>query len=232
MSAFRLAWEQGADGIEADFFLSADGHVVCIHDENTKKTGSAKMAVEKSTLAQLRELEYGAWKNPKFKGEPIPLLTEILDELPEGKWFFIEIKDSPEIVEPIAKILEAKQADKNRVVLISFNAEVVRACRETLPGYRACLVSALKNFTKEGQKEKYLDQVRSSGSQGIAYKENAKVSASWLSEVAGEDGILTTWTVNTPQSALRAISRGAKFLITDRPGALRAETEAALKAGP
>jgi glycerophosphoryl diester phosphodiesterase len=34
--AFKLAWQQGADAIEADFHLTKDGHIVCIHDGNTK----------------------------------------------------------------------------------------------------------------------------------------------------------------------------------------------------
>ena len=229
MAAFRLAWQQGADGIEADFFLSRDGQVVCIHDKNTKKTGSGDLPVGKSTLAELRELEYGSWKHPKFKGEPIPLLGEILDELPKDKWFFIEIKDTEKIIQPIAEILRAKQPDKNRVVIISFNAGVIKKCREIMPEYRACLLSALKDFNKEGRAERYLKQVRSSGSQGLAYKEHESIPADWLTKITGENQILAAWTINSPQSATRAIHRGVDFIITDRPAALRTELEASLK---
>lgn len=35
LGAFRTAWKDGADGIEGDFRLTADGHVVCHHDEGT-----------------------------------------------------------------------------------------------------------------------------------------------------------------------------------------------------
>lgn len=231
MAAFKLAWEQGADGIEADFFLSADGHVVCIHDKNTKKTGSGNLEVGKSTLKQLRALEYGAWKNPEFKGEPIPVLADVLDAIPEGKWFFLEIKDTGKIVQPIAEILRAKNADKERLVIISFHAEVIQACREILPEYRACLLSGLKNFNQPGQAEKFAAQVRSSGSQGLAYKEHESIPADWLSDVAGEGGILASWTINTPASAMRAIGRGVDFIITDRPAALRREVEALVDQG-
>ena len=227
MAAFKLAWEQGADGIEADFFLTADGEVVCIHDENTKKTGSGSLDVKKSTLAQLRTLEYGAWKHPIFKGEFIPTLAQVIDGLPEGKWFFLEIKDSPAIVKPIAKILAEKRSNKDRLVLISFNKEVVRACRQTMPEYRACLLSSLDKFTKEGWKEKYLRDLDSCGSQGLAYKENQAVTKKWLAKARGEDGILAAWTVNNREPALRAASRGVDFLITDRPGGLRAELKPA-----
>ena len=232
MAAFQLAWEQGADGIEADFLLSADGHVVCIHDKTTKKTGSGNLEVGKSRLEQLRALEYGAWKNPKFKGEPIPVLADVLDAIPEGKWFFLEIKDTEKIVQPIAEILRAKQADKERLVIISFNSQVIQACREILPDYRACLLSELKDFTKPGQAAKYAEQVRSSGAQGLAYKEHESIPAAWLSEVAGEGGILASWTINTPAPAVRAIERGVDFIITDRPAALRREIDALVDQTP
>ena len=36
LPAFQLAWEQGADGIEADFLLTKDGQIVCFHDNDPK----------------------------------------------------------------------------------------------------------------------------------------------------------------------------------------------------
>lgn len=229
MAAFRLAWEQGADGIEADFLLSKDGQVVCIHDKDTKKTGSQNLLVSNSTLKELRAIEYGSWKHPKFKGESIPILSDILDTLPQDKWFFLEIKDTEKIVAPIAEILHAKQADKNRVVIISFHAEVIKTCRETLPEYRACLLHALKDFGKNDQAKTYFQQLQSCDSQGLAYKEDPAIPTEWLAKAKGDNGLLATWTVNTPAPALRAIERGVDFIITDRPAALRNELKAALK---
>jgi glycerophosphoryl diester phosphodiesterase len=227
LSAFRLAWEEGADGIEGDFYLTADGEVVCIHDENTKRTAGKKLPVKDSTLAELRALEYGAWKDAKFKGEKIPLLSEVLDELPHGKWFFLEIKDSPRIVKPIAEILANKRPAKDRVIIISFNKEVIKACRETMPGYRASLLSSLDRFAKGGGPEAYLADLEWCGAQGLSYKISAPVTKDWLAKARGEDGILMAWTVDTRDAALRAVAFGTDFIGTNRPGALRSELEPA-----
>ncbi len=227
LAAFRLAWKEGADGIEGDFFLTADGEVVCIHDGNTMRTAGKKLPVKDSTLAELRALEYGAWKDPKFKGEKIPLLSEVLDELPPGKWFFLEIKDSPRIVKPIAEIFANKRPAKDRVIFISFNKDVIKACRETLPGYRANLLSSLDGFEKVGAPEAYLADLERCGSQGLSYKFSAPVTKEWLGKARGKDGILMAWTVNIRDAALRAAELGADFIGTDRPGALRAELEPA-----
>lgn len=43
LAAFRLAWKKRADGIEGDFFLTANGEVVCIHDRTTKRTAGRNL---------------------------------------------------------------------------------------------------------------------------------------------------------------------------------------------
>ncbi len=225
--AIRTAWQQGADGIEADFLLSADGEVVCIHDNTTKRTANKNLKVSKSTLAELRALDYGAWKSPEFKGEKIPVLSEVLDEIPSGKWFFLEIKDSPKIVKPIAEILSRKRPDRERLILISFDKEVVKTCRETIPGYRACLISSLKNFSKKGAPERFMAELESCGAQGLIFKESAPVTKEWLTQAGGANRILMAWTINRRRSAIRATKLGSTFLATDRPGALRKELQLA-----
>ena len=47
LAAFRLAFEQGADGIESDWHLSSDGEVVCIHDSDTKRVAGKQLYVAK-----------------------------------------------------------------------------------------------------------------------------------------------------------------------------------------
>jgi glycerophosphoryl diester phosphodiesterase len=94
LASFKLAWEQKADGIEGDFYLTKDGKIVCIHDKTTKRTSGQKVELDvaASTLAELRKVDVGAWKDPKYAGEKMPTLEEVLAIVPAGKVFFIEIK--------------------------------------------------------------------------------------------------------------------------------------------
>ena len=71
IAAFKLAWEQGADIAEGDFRLTADGEIVCIHDQDTARVSDDYLVVSKSTLAQLRRIEVGAWKGKKWAGEKL-----------------------------------------------------------------------------------------------------------------------------------------------------------------
>lgn len=94
LSAFGLAIDQGADWFELDCTLSADGEVVVIHDDTVDRTTNGSGAVIELTFEQLRELDAGSWKDPKYAGERIPVLDESLNLGRERAGVYVEIKDS------------------------------------------------------------------------------------------------------------------------------------------
>jgi len=55
--AFQLAWQQKADAIEGDFYLTRDNEIVCIHDRTTKRYSDRDLVVAESTLEELRQLD-------------------------------------------------------------------------------------------------------------------------------------------------------------------------------
>jgi glycerophosphoryl diester phosphodiesterase len=61
LAAFELALAQHADAIELDVKLSADGHVVVIHDPTVDRTTGSHGRVRDLSLAQLRSLEAGSF---------------------------------------------------------------------------------------------------------------------------------------------------------------------------
>ena len=85
LAAFRLAWEQGADGIEGDFMLTADGQIVCFHDLDTQRVAGEMRVVKESTLAELQALDVGRWKGDRWRGERIASLDDVLAVIPQGK---------------------------------------------------------------------------------------------------------------------------------------------------
>ncbi|MGB1875094.1 MAG: glycerophosphodiester phosphodiesterase family protein, partial [Akkermansiaceae bacterium] len=117
LPAFQLAWQQGADGIEADFLLSKDGHIVCFHDKDTKRITGKKLLVKDATLAELRQLDVGAWKDARYAGTRIPTITEVLATVPEDKKCFIEIKCGAEIVEPLLREIEASTIKRDQITI-------------------------------------------------------------------------------------------------------------------
>jgi len=74
LGAYLTALDEGAEGLECDVRLTADGHLVCVHDRNLRRTAETKGIVSTMRLEELNELDFAAWKRP---------WAELDDEAPE-----------------------------------------------------------------------------------------------------------------------------------------------------
>jgi len=221
--AFKLAWEEGADAIEGDFHLSSDGKVVCIHDYDTKRVTGEKLVIADTAWERLSKLDVGAWKDARYKGEHMPLLSDVLDVLPPGKKFFLEIKAGVEIVEPIRLILQEKKADPSQVILISFNDDVIKESRAKMPRYQAHWISDLKEVDVDARSAAYRQRLDATGAQGFHFQATSPVTKEWLAPLKEKHLLLTSWTVDDPALARKMIGYGVNHITTNRPGPLREE---------
>jgi glycerophosphoryl diester phosphodiesterase len=64
LGAYVQALDDGADALECDVRLTADGHLVCVHDRRIDRTTNARGVVSTLTLAQLNDLDAASWKTP------------------------------------------------------------------------------------------------------------------------------------------------------------------------
>ncbi len=62
LAAYTRAIAEGADGVECDVRLTADGHLVCVHDRRVNRTSNGDGVVSSLELAQLEALDWGSWK--------------------------------------------------------------------------------------------------------------------------------------------------------------------------
>jgi len=222
LASFRLAFSQGADGVEADFRLTRDGQIVCLHDAGTARTGSAALDVEQSTLAQLRALDLGGWKGAVWQGERMPLLSEVLALLPEEGFLFVEIKCGPEIVAPLAATLAASAVPPERLRLLCFSAEMILALKEALPGYRACW---LTDYRFRGVWHPSLPEIlatlKSCRADGLASRDRAPLDRELVAALRERSLELHVWTVDGVAAARRLCALGVDSVMTNRPGWLR-----------
>ena len=149
LPAFQLAWAQGADGIEADFQLTKDGHIVCFHDKDTKRLAGRPLAVADATLEELRQFDVGSiqpqaadralrsWNGDKYKDVRIPTIAEVFTTVPRGKKIFIEIKCGPEIIDPLLRELASSGLTHDQVVVICFDSAVLKSLKERDPKWRS-----------------------------------------------------------------------------------------------
>ncbi len=64
LAAYLQALDDGADAVECDVRLTADGHLVCVHDRRVERTSNGRGVVSALQLAELDALDFGSWKNP------------------------------------------------------------------------------------------------------------------------------------------------------------------------
>jgi len=68
LAAYRKAIEDGADALECDVRLTADGHLVCVHDRRVNRTSNGRGAVSALELRELAALDFGSWKDADGTG--------------------------------------------------------------------------------------------------------------------------------------------------------------------
>lgn len=64
LKAYVEAIRSGAEAVECDVRLTADGHLVCVHDRDLRRTARSRGLVSTMELADLSQLEFASWKNP------------------------------------------------------------------------------------------------------------------------------------------------------------------------
>lgn len=225
LPSFQRAWEQGADGIEADFRLTADGRIVCIHDETAARTTGTNLRIAETTLQELRRLDAGLWKGEAWSGAMIPTLDEILAAMPQKSWLFIEIKCGAEIIPPLAKTLKTAGTSPERIRLLSFSAHLIAELKQLLPEWRSCWLSDYRHTLPGNRwhpsRKTVLETLLRSGADGLASANRAILDQGFVNELREQDKELHVWTVDRQADAERLCTLGVDSIMTNRPGWLR-----------
>lgn len=226
--AFELAWKQRADAIEGDFYVTKDGHIVCIHDKTTKRVAPAQreLKVAESTLDELRTLDVGSWKHQRYTGERIPTLAEVLATVPEGKQIFVEIKCGPEILPLLQRRLEGCGLKPEQIVIICFSKAVITQSRRMMPQYNANWLTGYEHTTEkrawQPTANQVLDTLKNTGATGLGTQGNLKViNQPYVDAICATGLEFHVWTVNDADPARIFKSLGVHSITTDRPEFIR-----------
>lgn len=232
LAAFHLAWERGADAIEGDFQLTADGQIVCIHDKTTKRVAPEQpdLMVKEATFEQLRQLDVGRWKAAKFVDERIPTLEDVLATIPRGKRIFVEIKCGTEIVPALKKRLSRSGLSNEQIMIIAFNETVVDACRRSMPQYQCNWLTSYRWSREERAwepaKSDVIETLRRSQATGLGTQGNLEViDRAFVGRLRDTGFEFHVWTINDPDAANRFVELGVDSITTDRPALIRRAIE-------
>lgn len=218
VAAFHLAMEQGADGVELDVWRCASGEVVVVHDETTARVAGDSLRVPDASFQALRALDVGAWKGDRFRGERIPLLSEVLEALP-GATVNVELKGRgrDRAVAPAAAEVIRRAGAESRVVVSSFQSGLLGAFRAAAPKVARGFL-----FEDEG-----LWQVRVALATRLHRTAAVHPAARLVTPARArhwqEMGLaVNAWTVDEPAEVERLAVLGVSALITNVPAKVRA----------
>lgn len=132
LAAFRQAIADGADILETDLHLSADGVFVCIHDATVDRTTDGSGPVASLRLAELKQLS-AAYGRAEFQAERIPTLAEVAELLPNDVALALELKTDrflePQVCRQLADELD-RAGIRNRSVALSFSLARLQAVQD------------------------------------------------------------------------------------------------------
>jgi glycerophosphoryl diester phosphodiesterase len=218
MAAFSRAVELGAHFIETDLHLTRDARLVCIHDAALERTTNAAGAVKDLTLAQLQDLDAGAWFGPQFAGERIPTLEEILVFAREKDIvLFLEVKQEAAWgIEHglVAALRDAHEAA--RAVVLSFSPGMLRNVRRL---DNTMMTGLLIDELPKGGHEAVVERALEIGARQLAPQANL-VTPDLLECAHKQDLQAVCWTVNRPEDMRALIDAGVDGIMTDFPDRL------------
>jgi len=211
LSAFQRAIADGADMIELDVQLTADGELAVLHDWDLARLAGIPWLVEETRWADLQTLRLRT--SGEREGEPVPTLEEVLAALPAEFPLNVEIKRRQAARGALCEALIAATAGRRNLLLSSFDHELLRELRRRAPA------AALAPLASEHAADAL-----------AAARQLAAVSLHLGSRIA-EGPVLAAaaaarlpvlaFTVNDAAAARALFSVGVAGVFTDFPGRLR-----------
>jgi len=239
-ASWDLALEQGADYLELDLQMTADGVLVVSHDETLDRTArgpdpDCTGPVRERTLAQIRHCDVGSWFNdahpdharPEYVGLRIPTLGEVLDRYGARARYYIETKSPAEapgmeqlLLDQIrAHGLDAPtgRAELPAVIVQSFHPESLLRVRQLEPAIP--LIQLVPARESSASIQAQLSQV-ASYAWGIG-PQHEDVDAELIAAAHALGLRVHPYTVDDPSRMRQLLRIGIDGLFTDLPGLLR-----------
>lgn len=135
IAAFKRALAEGADILETDVHLTADGVFVCIHDATVDRTTNGSGQVAEMTLAKIKTLS-AACGRLGFEAERIPTVAEVAALIPNDAALALELKTDRFLEPGVCRrlIAELEQAGVlNRTIALSFSLKRLGTMQAVAP---------------------------------------------------------------------------------------------------
>jgi glycerophosphoryl diester phosphodiesterase len=236
LAAYVRALDEGADGLECDVRLTADGHLVCVHDRRIDRTSDGRGVVSVMTLEDLHRRDFGGWHSADASSDDEPdldedrrrvltleRLLELVVDSDREVGLAIETKHptryaglvEERTVELLRRFGLARPRSENdtRIRVMSFSQLSMRRIRAMAPGLPTV-------FLMQNVPLRLRDGSLPFGSR-IAGPSVSVVRAhpSYVERVHRHGGRVHVWTVDEPDDVDLCRDLGVEAIITNKPAA-------------
>jgi glycerophosphoryl diester phosphodiesterase len=235
LGAYVAALDAGAEGLECDVRLTADGHLVCVHDRDLRRTASQRGVVSTMELAELSVLDFASWKNPwavlddeaPDQDESLNMVLTLRRLLETVADYDGHIEVAIETKHPTryAGLVEKRLVEMLRdfgwdragspVRVMSFSFTALQRVERLAPDVK--LVQLIEHAQYWPMLRRAIGKDWIVGPGIAELREHPKLGKR-ISQ-AGHD--IHVWTVNTPEDLQLCLDLGVKAVITDRPAYIR-----------
>jgi glycerophosphoryl diester phosphodiesterase len=221
LASFRTAIAEGAKILELDVRMTRDFFLVVLHDQDIKRTTNGEGKVWDYSLQELRAFDAGQWFGPKFKGERVPTLRQVMELIPPDVDLNIEVKTDGEPRQRLAMeeacilaIMEKKL--EQRTLVSSFDHAYLKRFHHLFPAIRtgALHVPVRDSMSRPSRLAQTL------GTTTFICAKN-QVSKKTVEDAHAHGIPVACYTVNTSEDLDRMLAMHVDAVISDFPGRIR-----------
>ncbi|WP_326766705.1 glycerophosphodiester phosphodiesterase [Streptomyces sp. NBC_01591] len=238
LAAYRKAIEDGADALECDVRLTADGHLVCVHDRRVNRTSNGRGAVSALELSALTALDFGSWKDREESEspdwDPVPgeltsvltlerLLELVVETRAAGRPLQLAIETkhptrwAGQVEERLLHLLkhfeldDPSAASPSPVRIMSFSARSLYRIQAAAP---ALPTVYLMQFVSPRLRDGRLPAGARIAGPGMRIVRN---HPGYIERLHRAGHRVHVWTVNEPEDVALCVDLGIEAIITNRP---------------
>ncbi|MEV6103250.1 glycerophosphodiester phosphodiesterase [Streptomyces sp. NPDC051940] len=231
LAAYRTAIASGADALECDVRMTADGHLVCVHDWRVNRTSNGRGAVSRLELAELAALDFGSWKQGAADDEApewertsvltLERLVELVAEAPRRVELAIETKHpsrwAGQVEERLVELLRRYDLDRppagqtSAVRVMSFSARSLHRVQAELPEVPTVY---LMQFVRPRYRDGSLPTGVGIAGPSLRIVRN---NPEYVARVHRAGHRVHVWTVDEPDDVELCARLGVEAVITNRP---------------
>jgi glycerophosphoryl diester phosphodiesterase len=235
IAAFDLALALGADSLEIDVHMTADGELVVLHDPVLGRTtcrAEGGGLVSESDWPDIERLDAGSWFNaavptyarPEYAAERVPRVGELFARYGREVHYFIELKHPPQVLEMEAKLLDlmsryalfGHNEGRPLVFIESFSQKSLQKIHE-MDG-RISVVQLFGAYATSKAIRAYMSALPS---YSVAVGPCAvSVDAALVAQAERLHLDVYPWTVNEPAQMEEMLELGADGVVSDYPDVL------------